>query len=398
VADLDRAPLTPPFEPAGTPPAGRGTVLVVDDDATNRDVLGRRLERLGYRVRSAADGRDGLDVLREGGTDLVLLDLMMPEMNGYQVLEACRDDDRLRDVPIVMISARDEIDDVVECIALGAEDYLPKPFDPVLLEARVSACLEKKWLRDQERALLATVQEQAATLAEWNAGLEARVGQQVAEIERLARLRRFLSPHVADLILSSGDDRILQSHRSNIAVLFCDLRGFTAFAETTDPEDVMAVLGEFHQAVGALIHRFQATVGFFAGDGLMVCFNDPLPCPDPAERAVRLAVAMRDTMAGLSADWRRRGHDIGFGVGVTYGYATLGQIGFEGRYDYGVIGSVVNLAARLCDQARSGQILISRRAHVAVEGVVEAEDLGGLTLKGFHAPVPAYNVVSIRAS
>ena len=394
----DSAPHLPVDEPPVLAHVGRGTVLVVDDDATNRDVLGRRLERLGYRVRSAANGREGLEVLREEGTDLVLLDLMMPEMNGYQVLEACRDDDRLRDVPIVMISARDEIDDVVECISLGAEDYLPKPFDPVLLEARVSACLEKKALRDQERALLATVQEQAATLAEWNAGLEARVGRQVAEIERLARLRRFLSPHVADLILSAGDDRTLQSHRSNIAVLFCDLRGFTAFAETTDPEEVMAVLGEFHQAVGALIHRFQATVGFFAGDGLMVCFNDPLPCPDPAERAVRLAVAMRDTMAGLSGDWGRRGHDIGFGVGVTYGYATLGQIGFEGRYDYGVIGSVVNLAARLCDQARSGQILISRRAHVAVEGLVEVEDLGGLTLKGFHAPVPAYNVVAVRGS
>jgi adenylate cyclase len=320
----------------------------------------------------------------------------MPGMNGYQVLEECRDDPVLRDLPIIMISARDEIDDVVECISLGAEDYLPKPVDPVLLEARVGASLEKKWLRDKERALLATVQEQAATLAAWNAGLEARVGQQVAEIERLARLRRFLSPQVADLILSSGDERVLQSHRSNISVLFCDLRGFTAFAEHAEPEEVMALLGEFHAAVGALIHRFQATVGFFAGDGLMACFNDPIPCPDPAERGVRLAVAMRDTMADLTGNWRKRGYEVGFGIGVTFGYATLGQIGFEGRYDYGVIGTVVNLAARLCDQARSGQILVSRPTRLAVEDVAEFEDLGPLTLKGFHSPVPAYNVLALR--
>jgi adenylate cyclase len=372
------------------------TILVVDDDAANRDVLCRRLERLGYRVRTAANGREGLEVLRSGGVDLVLLDLMMPEMNGYEVLEACRGDDSLRDVPIIMISARDEIDDVVECIGLGAEDFLPKPFDPVLLEARVGASLEKKWLRDQERSLLATVQEQAATLAAWNAGLEARVAEQVAEIERLSQLRRFLSPQVADLILSSGDKRVLESHRSNIAVLFCDLRGFTAFAEIAEPEEIMALLGGFHEAVGALIHRFEATVGFFAGDGLMVFFNDPIPCPNPAEEAVRLAVAMRDAMTELTSDWVRRGYDVGFGIGVTLGYATLGQIGFEGRYDYGVIGSVVNLAARLCDQAGSGQILISRRAYTAVEEIVEAEDLGDLTLKGFHAPVPAFNVRAVK--
>jgi class 3 adenylate cyclase/CheY-like chemotaxis protein len=376
--------------------SARGTILVVDDDPSNRDVLTRRLARMGYRTRSAVNGRQGLESIRAEHPDLVLLDLMMPEMNGYEVLEACRDDPRLRDLPIIMISARDEIDDMVDCIGLGAEDFLPKPFDPVLLEARVGACLEKKWLRDQERELLATVQEQAARLEELNRELEERVSGQVTEIERLAQLRRFVSPQVADLLLSAGDEHVLQSHRSKIAVLFCDLRGFTAFAETSEPEDVMALLGEFHAAVGAEIHRWDATVGFFAGDGLMVFFNDPIPCEAPAEQAVRLAVSMRDTMTGLTREWRKRGHDLGFGVGVGFGYATLGQMGFEGRYEYGVIGSVVNLAARLCDQAKTGQILVSGRAYLAVEDLVEAEAVGSLSLKGLHAPVSVFNVVTTR--
>ena len=377
-------------------PATRGTILVVDDDPANRDVLTRRLARMGYRTRSAVNGRQGLEAIRAEHPDLVLLDLMMPELNGYEVLEACRDDPRLRDLPIIMISARDQIDDMVDCIELGAEDFLPKPFDPVLLEARVGACLEKKWLRDQERELLTTVQEQAARLEELNRELEERVGRQVTEIARLAQLRRFLSPQVADLILSSGDERVLDSHRSKIAVLFCDLRGFTAFAETSEPEDVMALLGEFHAAVGTEIHDYEATVGFFAGDGIMVFFNDPIPCEAPAEKAVRLAVSMRDTMTDLTREWRKRGHDLGFGVGLAFGFATLGQMGFEGRYEYGVIGNVVNLAARLCDQAKTGQILVSGRAYLAVEDLVEAESVGALSLKGFHAPVSVFNVVTAR--
>ena len=351
---------------------------------------------MGYRTLSAVNGRDGLATIRAEHPDLVLLDLMMPEMNGYQVLEACMDEPELRDLPIIMISARDEVDDMVECIGLGAEDFLPKPFDPVLLEARVGACLEKKLLRDKERALLGTVQEQAARLEELNRELEERVGRQVTEIERLAQLRRFLSPQVADLILSSGDERVLASHRSKIAVLFCDLRGFTAFAETSEPEDVMALLGEFHAAVGIEIHRYEATVGFFAGDGLMVFFNDPIPCEAPAEMAVRLAVSMRDTMTALTREWGKRGHDLGFGVGLAFGFATLGQMGFEGRYEYGVIGNVVNLAARLCDQAKTGQILVSGRAYLAVEELVDAEAVGALSLKGFHAPVSVFNVVTVR--
>lgn len=382
--------------PETAAPGERGLVLVVDDDEANRDVLARRLGRLGYGVLEAPNGRRALELMESEPVDVVLLDLNMPELDGYQVLEARHDDPRLRDIPTLILSASGELGGVVRCIEMGAEDYLPKPFDPVLLQARVGACLEKKRLRDQERELLATVQRQAAALAEWNETLEARVAEQVEELDRMVRLRRFLSPQLADLIVSKGDEEVLRTHRRDIAVLFCDLSGFTAFAEVSEPEDVMAVLTEFHEELGRLIDEFGATVGFFAGDGLMVFFNDPLPCPDPAGQAVRMAVAMRGRVAERARGWRKRGHDLGFAIGVALGYATLGEIGFEGRFDYGVIGSVVNLAARLCDQAERDQILISQRARLAVEEITELEELGAVTLKGFHAPVPAFNVVGLR--
>ena len=380
---------------SGDSQPGRGLVLVVDDDDVNRDLLARRLTRLGYAVREAENGLVALEIMAAEPVDLVLLDLNMPELDGYGVLERRHADPALRDIPAIMISASADIDSVVRCLEMGAEDHLGKPFDPVLLEARVGACLEKKRLRDQERELLATVSRQAEALAEWNETLEARVAEQVEELERLARLRRFLSPQLADVI-AKGDDDVLHTHRRDIAVLFVDLSGFTAFSEISEPEDVMAVLAEFHEDLGQLIEEFGATVGFFAGDGLMVFWNDPLPCPDPAERAVRMAVAMRERVAERTRAWRKRGHDLGFAIGVSLGYATLGEIGFEGRFDYGVIGSVVNLAARLCDHAEPGQILISQRVRLAVEDVAELEELGPVTLKGFHAPVPAFAVTTLR--
>ena len=396
---LPPTPMPSPDRPStpSAPPHARpatGTVLVVDDDAANRDVLTRRLVRLGHDVVTACTGREALEVLEARPVDLVLLDLMMPEMNGLEVLEIRQEDPALRDIPFIMISARDETDRMAECIEIGAEDYLPKPFDPVLLEARVGASLEKKWLRDQEKALLATVQQQASELAQLNETLEERVSRQVEEIGRLAQLRRFLSPQLADLIVSSHGETTLQTHRREIAVLFCDLRGFTAFAETAEPEEVMSVLGEYHDTVGALIHEYQATVGFFAGDGLMVFFNDPVPCADPADKAVQLGVAMVERVGRLTTAWRTRGYGLGFAVGVAFGYATLGQMGFEGRLDYGVIGTVVNLAARLCDQAKPGQILVSGRTRLAVEDRWELEDVGELALKGFHSKVPAFHVVA----
>jgi class 3 adenylate cyclase/CheY-like chemotaxis protein len=372
------------------------TLLVVDDNEGNRDALSRSLSRLGYTVVCAEDGRRALEVLAMTEVDLVLLDIMMPELDGYAVLERRRVDPRLRDIPFIMISASDDAASVIRCVEMGAEDYLPKPFDPVLLRARIGACLEKKRLRDQEKLHLATIEAQAAELAEWNRTLERRVAEQVAQLERIGRLKRFLPTQVAEAIVATGDESLLESHRRQIAAVFCDLRGFTPFSETSEPEVVMDVLGEYHRALGALIARFEGTVEHFAGDGLMVVFNDPLPCPDPEARAVRMALAMRERMAELSAGWRRRGHTLGFGIGISLGYATLGRIGFEGRLHYAAIGSVVNLAARLCGEARDGQVLVSQRVGAAVEHLAVTAPAGDLRLKGFRDAVPAFEIVGLR--
>jgi PAS domain S-box-containing protein len=241
-----------------------------------------------------------------------------------------------------------------------------------------------------------TVRAQAEELAEWNRTLNARVEEQVEEIERMSRLRRFLTPQVADAILAAGADSVLESHRSDITAVFCDLRGFTHFAEVNEPEDVMRVLREYHGAMGEIIFEFGATLEHFEGDGMMLFFNDPIPVADPTNRAVRMAIAMRDRAAELAEAWRRRGYDLGFGVGVSRGYATLGRIGFEGRFDYGAVGSVVNMASRLGNAAAAGQILISLRAFAEVEDVVDAEPAGELEMKGFHGPQQVFKVIGVK--
>jgi class 3 adenylate cyclase len=208
-------------------------------------------------------------------------------------------------------------------------------------------------------------------------------------------LKRFLAPQVAELILSAGDERLLDSHRREITVVFCDLRGFTAFAETSEPEEVMSVLRQYHAALGQLIFRHEGTLERFVGDGLVVLFNDPLPCPDPSARAVQMATRMRACIAELSRDWRKRGHELGFGVGIAQGFATLGTIGFEGRSDYAAIGPVANLASRLCDEAADGEILVSQRVLTAIEPLVEAELRGDLVLKGFVRPQPAWRILGL---
>jgi PAS domain S-box-containing protein len=242
-----------------------------------------------------------------------------------------------------------------------------------------------------------TVRAQADELTEWNRTLNARVDQQVEEIERMGRLRRFLTPQVADAILAAGADSVLESHRSEITAVFCDLRGFTHFAEVNEPEDVMRVLREYHTAMGELIFEYGATLEHFEGDGMMLFFNDPIPVPDPTNRAVRMAIAMRDRAAELAAAWRRHGYDLGFGVGVSRGYATIGRIGFEGRFDYGAVGSVVNMASRLGNAAAAGQILISLRVFAEVEDVIDAEPAGELEMKGFHGPQQVFNVIGLKA-
>jgi adenylate cyclase len=366
----------------------RPKILVVDDVPQNVRLLEAVLTSNGYSVASASSGPEALDKVTVERPDLVLLDIQMPGMNGYEVCRRLRTDPATQFLPVVMITSSDT-EVRVNALEAEADDFVTKPFNQQELLARVRSLVRIKQYHD-------TIQLQAAELAEWNRTLEDQVAEQVEELEKMSRLRRFLSPTLAELILSQGEG-ILESHRREIAVLFADLRGWTSFSVTTEPEEVMGVIREFHSAMGNLILRFEATVGWFAGDGLMVWFNDPIPCPDPAARAVRMAVAMRSAMAELTSKWRRRGHELDFSVGIALGYATLGRIGFDGRYDYGAVGSVMNLASRLCDEAGNSQILVGERIFAEVEHLVDAEPAGEFTLKGFVKPMSAFSIVDVEA-
>ena len=361
---------------SGTPaPDGlRGRVLVVDDSRMHRMTLAKLLDQLGHDVVEAEDGRDALDRLaKDPAIELVLLDLVMPVMDGFQTLAAMRADDALAHVPVIVVSGLDDLDGVVRCIKMGALDYLPRPVKPAILEARVAASLADKRLRDENAALLLTVQRQREELA------------------------RFVSPQVAALVATDEGQQLLAGHRRAVTAVFADLRGYTAFAETAEPEELLGVLREYHAAMGARIVEHEGTLEHFAGDGLHVWFNDPVEQPDHALRAVRMALAMRDDVAGLTKGWARRGYDLGFGVGISTGFATAGRIGYEGRYDYAAIGNAVVIAARLSGKAASGQILVSQRTHAAVEDDVEADAVEGLELKGVSHPVTAFSVRSLRA-
>jgi class 3 adenylate cyclase/CheY-like chemotaxis protein len=363
------------------------TILVVDDLPQNIRLMEAILSPRGYRVVSATSGREALERVASDPIDLVLLDILMPGIDGYEVCRSLRAEPATQFLPVVMITASGDQQKVAATEA-GADDFIAKPFDQSELLARVRSLLRIKRYHD-------TIERQAAELADWNRQLEERVAAQVEALERMGRLQRFLSPQLAELVLSSGDESFLKSHRRLITVVFCDLRGFTSFAETVEPEDVMSVLDEYHSALGDLVHRFEGTLERFTGDGLMIFFNDPLPCPDAPQRAVRMAVAMRNRVAQLTEGWRRRGYELDFGVGIAEGHATLGRIGFEGRSDYAAIGSVTNLAARLCGHAEPGQILISQRVHAAAEDIVIADSVGELALRGFSRPSRAYNVVGL---
>ena len=375
-----------------TPPL----ILIVDDNPTNLDILQARLAPHNYEILTATDGEEALAIAREKQPDLILLDIMMPKMDGIEVCRHLRADPSLPFMPIIMVTAKADSKDVVAGLEAGADEYLTKPVDHAALVARAKSMLRIKALHDTVLEQAARLEEQSAQLAEWNRTLEQKVAEQVVELERVGRLKRFLSPQLAELIISKGDEEFLESHRREITVVFCDLRGFTAFSETGEPEEVMEVLREYHEAMGTLIFRFEGTLERFAGDGLMVFFNDPLPCPDPSSRAVKMAIAMRECVGELVAKWRKRGHLLDFGAGIAQGYATLGKIGFEGRFDYAAIGTVTNLASRLCDEAQAGQILISQRVYAAVEKSVKVEPVGELALKGFHRPIPVFEVLKLK--
>jgi class 3 adenylate cyclase len=358
----------------------RRKVLVVDDTPHNVRLLVDLLSVHDFDVCSAASGPEALEVLEKQRPDLVLLDVVMPAMSGYEVCRKIRESEETRLLPVVMVTALDPSEERVKGIEAGADDFLSKPINTAELLARVRSLLRIRELHEE--------------LAQWSQTLERRVDEQVEKLSRLERLRGFFSPQVAELIAQDGG--MLEPHRRNVSVVFTDLRGFTEFAESAEPEEMMEVLREYHAEMGRLITAHDGTLERFTGDGLMVFFNDPVEVSDPEARAVRMALAMRDSVAKLEGRWAQLGHDLALGIGVANGYATLGVIGFEGRWDYAAIGSVTNLAARVCATAEGGQVLVAGRFLAKVEGLVESESIGELTLKGFRRPVAIHNVLRLR--
>jgi adenylate cyclase len=364
-------------------------ILVVDDVPENVRLLEAVLVPRGYEVVTAHDGDAALDLVEAEEPDLILLDVMMPGLDGYAVCTRLRANDDTAMLPVIMVTSSVG-QEKTRAIEAGADDFIPKPFNHDELLTRVRSLLRIKRYHD-------TIKEQAAELAELNRTLEQRVQAQVGELERLRRLRRFLSPQLADAVVSSGDETILRSHRRQVAMFFADLRGWTSFVDAVEPEELMRVLGEFHGAIGRLVKRFDATVGFLEGDGVQLFFNDPIEIPDAALRAVRTGCALREEMDLLMPVWSKRGYDLDFGVGIALGYATCGEVGFEGRSDYAAIGAVTNLAARLADEATGGQVLIAKRLYAEVEQDIEVEPAGEFALKGFRRPVAAFDVVAVRS-
>lgn len=366
-----------------------GEILIVDDTPANVRLLEAILTTHGHPVRAATNGAEALAAIEgDNPPDLVLLDIQMPGLNGFEVCRRVREQETLAMLPIIMITASGSSEKLaaLEC---GADDFIPRPFDQAELLARVRSLLRIKRYHD-------TIAGQAAELSAWNRVLEEQVAEQVDEVQHLQRLRRFLAAHVADAVLSSGDEALLQPHRREVAIVFCDLRGFTSFASTAEPEEVLNTLLEYHAIVGETVARYGATVGGFAGDGVMMFFNDPFPCPDPPLRAVQATLEMRDTLRPVAARWNERGHRLGAGFSVSYGFASLGMIGFEGRYEYTAIGTVVNFGKRLCDHAGPGEILVNQRVFSAVHDQVEGVAQEPLHLRGFDAPAPIWRIDGLR--
>ncbi|HMO47027.1 MAG TPA: response regulator [Rubrivivax sp.] len=355
-------------------------ILVVDDTPANVKLLVDLLRAKGYEAVAAASGEEALARIAAAPPDLVLLDIMMPGLSGYEVCRRIRADAATALLPVVLCTSLDPKQERLHGIEAGADDFIPKPINQQELFARVKSLLRIKSLQDEVKA--------------WNGQLEQRVQEQLAQMQRLERLKNFFSPQLAEAIVSGGADDPLKSHRREITVVFLDLRGFTAFTETADPEEVMGVLREYHAAMGELILAHQGTLERFTGDGIMIFFNDPVPVPDPAARAARMALQMQQRTAVLAQGWKRRGYALQLGIGIATGYATIGAIGFEGRIDYGAIGNVTNLAARLCGEAQGGEILLAPRVSAALEGSgLALESAGEFQLKGFARPVAAARLI-----
>jgi adenylate cyclase len=363
-------------------------ILAVDDNPRNVKLLVELLKVHEYDVISAESGEAALKLIAAEKPDLVLLDVMMPGMSGYEVCQAIRADSATALLPVVLVTALDA-NERVKGLEVGADDFLTKPVNQHELLARVRSLLRIKQYHEKIESL-------AAELADLNRTLEQRVQAQIGEIGQLSKLKRFFSPQLAHSIVNGGDE-LLQPHRREVTVMFMDLRGFTAFTGEAEPEEVMGVLGEYHATIGELLRTYQGTLERFSGDGVMIFFNDPVPIPDALEQAVRMACELHERFSALRANWNKRGYDLDLGIGIAQGYATLGAIGFEDRWDYAAIGSVTNLAARLCAEAKGGQILTNQRTLSRVEALVRAEPIGELSLKGIARPVAAYNITGLAA-
>ena len=357
----------------------RKTILVVDDTPDNLSLMSGLL-RDEYKVKLANSGDKALKAVQgDNPPDLILLDIMMPGVSGYEVCAALKADPKTRPIPVIFLTAMSAPEDEQKGLELGAVDYVTKPISPSLFLARVRNHL--------------AMRTQAQELERWARTLEARVADGVADVERLNRLRRFFSPAVADLLLTAQADDPLAPRKREIVVVFLDLRGYTAFTEAQGPDEVIRVLGEFHAAMGELIMQAGGTLERFAGDGLMIFFNDPIEIADPDGTAVAMALRMQHRFQDLQALWSTRGYTLAMGIGMARGVATIGAIGFEGRRDYGAIGSVTNLAERLCGEARGGQILVSANIAERTAATHAINPLPPLTLKGFAQPVAVAEVM-----
>ena len=371
--------------------ARRGRILVVDDQRANVEMLCELLRSRGYLVDGAHDGESAMQKVAEMKPDLVISDIRMPGIDGYELTQRLRGNPATELLPVVLVTSledRDGHDERIKGIEAGADDFLTKPVRYAELFARVRSLLRVKVLQDE-------VRRQSDELREWNERLEERVREQVAAIDRLGKMKRFFSPPVADAIVAGGVD-MLEPHRREIAAVFLDLRGFTAFTDSADPDAVMDLLAEYHQAMGSLVERYGGTLEHFAGDGVLIFFNDPILVERPALKAVRMALDLQQAFAPIAQSWERRGHAVALGVGIAQGEATLGVIGFEQRWEYAAIGAIPNLAARLCSQAKGGEILIDAVTYADVSDVVLAEPIGPQSLRGFTQPMPAFRLTGLR--
>ena len=359
-----------------------GKILIVDDEPFNLDLLEQELADYDYVIERASDGAEALEKIDSFRPDIVLLDYMMPNMDGLEVITKLRQDERHQSLPVIFLTAKGTKEDIAKGLNAGADDYITKPFEPVELLARVRSMMRIKQMHD--------------SLDDWNRNLESKVQEQVTHIERMGRLKRYLSPQIAETILNEEGDDLFATHRREVTVVFIDLRGFTNFSDSAEPEEVIDFLRGYHAEMGKLIFEHEGTLEHFAGDGIMVFFNDPIPRENHTEMAIRMALKIQERVKNLRPDWQKTGYDLDVGIGLAAGYATLGTIGFEGRMDYGAIGNVTIMASRLSSEAKGGQVLTNQKTAGKVNHVVEAESVGDLQLKGFARPVAGFEITALK--